>query len=145
MSGVNKAIIIGRLGKDPVPGQTSNGKAFCRFSVATSEKFGKGDQAKEVTEWHNITCFDRLAEICCQYLAKGSLAYFEGRITTTKYTDKGGVERYSTGIIAHAVQFLSSKNGGGAGGAEAAPVAEQYAPAQAAPAQQTFDDDDIPF
>jgi single-strand DNA-binding protein len=101
MSGVNKAIILGRTGQDP----KRSGPAL-KFSVATSEKWkDKHGESQERTEWHNITVFGKLADICEQYVSKGSQVYVEGRIQTDKY-EKDGVTKYSTSIIANTVQFI---------------------------------------
>ena len=107
MSGsVNKAIIIGNLGKDPEVRQTGNGNAVANFSIATSEKFtDKGGQKQERTEWHRIVTFGKTAELCGKYLGKGSSVFVEGRIQTREY-EKDGVKRYSTEIVADNVRFL---------------------------------------
>ena len=104
MAGVNKVILLGRLGKDPEMkyGQSSN-VPVCRFSLATSERSRGGE---EKTEWHNIICFDRLAEIANEYLAKGRQVYIEGRIQTRKWQDQNGNDRYTTEIIANNMQML---------------------------------------
>lgn len=164
---VNKAILIGRLGKDPEIRYSPNGEAIAGVSLATTEVWkDKQGQKQERTEWHNLTFFGRSAEVAGQYLKKGSQIYVEGRIRTEKYTDKQGVERYSTKIMVDSMQMLDSKSGGGNAqsndsyqGGEAsqgyAPPAERAAPANrpapaarpAPPAKQNFDDfdDDIPF
>lgn len=110
MAGVNKVILIGNLGKDPELkfGQTS-GKAVCRFSLATTERWGGEDK----TEWHNIVCFDRTAEIANEYLAKGRQVYVEGRIQTRKWQDQSGQDRYTTEIL---VSNLTMLGGGRQGG-----------------------------
>jgi single-strand DNA-binding protein len=101
MSGVNKAIILGRIGQEP----KRSGPAL-KFSVATSEKWkDKSGEAQERTEWHNVVVFGKLADLCEQYLKKGSQAFIEGRIQTDKY-EKDGVTKYSTSIIANTVQFI---------------------------------------
>ena len=110
MAGVNKAIILGRLGKDPEIRFAPSGMGVCNFSVATSERWKKKDgTTEERTEWHNVVVFDKLAENCAEYLKKGSQVYIEGRIKTEKYDDKEGVTRYATKINAHTVQFLDGK------------------------------------
>lgn len=102
MASVNKVILVGRLGKDPI----QSGPAV-KFSVATSEKWkAKDGQDQERTEWHNVTVWGKLADICKQYLAKGSQVYVEGKLQTDMY-EKDGVKKYSTNIIANTVQFLS--------------------------------------
>ncbi len=118
MAGVNKVIIIGRLGAKPELRTTQGGIAMCSLSVATSESWN--DQAtgerREVTEWHRITMFRRLAEIAAQYLNKGSLVYIEGKLKTRKYQDQNGQDRYATDIIADNMQMLESKNANNGGG-----------------------------
>lgn len=109
--GVNKAIIVGTLGKDPEIRYMANGNAVANISVATSEQWkDKTDGSKqERTEWHRIVIFGKLAEICQQYLKKGQQAYFEGRIQTRKWQDQSGSDRYSTEIVAHEMQLLGSR------------------------------------
>jgi len=109
MLGVNKAIIIGTLGKDPELRKTPNGNSVASFSVATNEKFtdSKG-QKQEKTEWHNIVVWSKLADLCGQYLAKGKDVYLEGKITTRSWEDNNGQKKYTTEIVASTVQFLSS-------------------------------------
>lgn len=102
---INKAIIVGNVGKDPEIRYLANGDAVTSFSVATTWKV-KGE---EQTEWHRITAFGKLAEICGKYLKKGSQVYIEGRLQTSKYTGKDGIERYSTDIIASQMQMLGGK------------------------------------
>ena len=110
MSSLNKVHIIGRLGADPKVRHTKNNTAVATLSVATSEKYkNKDGKLVEKTEWHRITAWGRLAEICQQYLKKGSLAYFEGPIETREWTDKEGVKRYTTEIKALNMQMLDSR------------------------------------
>jgi single-strand DNA-binding protein len=111
---MNKAIIIGNLGKDPEVRYTNNGNAVAQFSVATSERWtDKGGEAQERTDWHNIVVWGKQGENCGQYLSKGSKVCVEGSIRTRNYDDKDGVKRYVTEIIAQRVEFLNSKGGGG--------------------------------
>lgn len=138
MSSINKAMIIGRLGNDPETKYTAGGSAVTSMSVATSEtwKDKTTGERQEKTEWHRVTIFGKLAEIAGEYLRKGSQVYIEGRIQTDKYTDKEGIERYSTKIIANEMRML-----GGKGDSEPRkPLAK---------ASQASDDDDfsdsIPF
>lgn len=138
MSSVNKAIILGNVGKDPEMRYLSDGKAAVSLSVATSSSWkGKDGEKQESTEWHRITAFGKLAEIIGEYVKKGSQIYIEGRIGTRKWTDKAGIERYTTEILADQMQML-----GGRG------EAKQDKPA-AKPAEKAghFDnmDDDIAF
>ncbi len=116
MASVNKVIIVGNLGRDPEVRNMPSGDAIANIAVATSYKSkdrNTGEQ-KELTEWHRIAFFGRLAEIVGQYLKKGSSIYVEGRLQTRKYTDKDGVERYATDIIAESMQMLGNA-GNGAG------------------------------
>ena len=123
MASVNKAIIVGALGRDPESRAMAGGSAVCTISVATSRKWKDkaSGEKREETEWHRITFFDRLAEIAGQYLKKGSPVYVEGRLKTWKYTDKDGVEKYTTEIIATELQLL----GGSGGGPAMAPATAQ--------------------
>ena len=119
MAGVNKAIILGRLGKDPeLRHSQTSGKAVCRFSVATSDRFGNGE---ERTEWHNVVLFDRQAEVASEYLAKGRQVYIEGRIQTRKWQDQDGKDRYTTEIIGQTMQFIGGRSEQGS---------DDYAPSQ---------------
>lgn len=107
---INKAIIVGNLGKDPEVSYTQSGTAVAKFSVATSEKWKdkNSGEMKEKTEWINITAFGRMAEICGEYLTKGRQVYLEGRIQTSSY-EKDGSTRYSTEIIIHVMKMLGQK------------------------------------
>ena len=107
MPALNRVQLIGRLGKDPESKFTPSGKKVVHFSVAVSERWkSREGEAKEYTEWVNVEAWDRLGEVCQEYLKKGSLAYIEGRLKTDKYEDKGGT-RYFTKVVAQGVQFLS--------------------------------------
>lgn len=144
--GINKVILVGYLGNDPDTKYTAAGTAITTISVATSEQWtDKQSGAKqERTEWHRIKFFGRLAEIAGEYLRKGSQVYVEGRLQTDKFTDKEGVERYSTSIIANEMQMLG---GGQRSGERSEPVQRQERPAQAQQRDLVdgFDDEDIPF
>ena len=159
MASVNKVIIVGNLGRDPEIRYMPSGDAIANIAVATSYKSkdkNTGEQ-KELTEWHRISFFGRLAEIVGQYLKKGSSVYVEGRLQTRKYTDKDGVEKYATDIVAETMQMLGGRQGMGGdggmddGGGYDAPPQRQAPPAPAArpapkPAPNFSDmDDDIPF
>jgi len=135
MPSLNKAMIIGRLGKDPELKYSQNGSAYCNFSVATSEtwKDKQSGEKKESTEWHNVVMFGRIAEVAGEYLHKGSLAYFEGPLQTDSY-EKDGVKRYSTKLRCFKMEMLDSKDDGGN---ESAPGAGPHDQSQA--------NDDIPF
>lgn len=110
MAGVNKVIIIGRLGKDPEVRYTPNGQAVANFTVATSENWTDktSGQKQEKTEWHRIVVWGRLAELCRDYLRKGRQVYIDGRLQTRSWDDKDGVKKYTTEIIANGVQFLGT-------------------------------------
>jgi len=173
MASVNKVIIVGNLGKDPEVRYMPSGSAICSVSVATTRQWKdktSGDKQEE-TEWHRITFFDRMAEIAGEYLKKGRSVYVEGRLKTRKYTDKDGVEKYTTEIVATDMQLLGGREGGagggggmGAGGDDMGEAAREpsraAAPRSATPARTAapatrpapktstgFDDmdDDIPF
>lgn len=161
MASVNKVIIVGNLGRDPETRYMPNGEAVTNVAVATTESWkdkSSGDK-KEVTEWHRITFYRKLAEIAGQYLKKGSSVYVEGRLQTRKWTDKDGVERYTTEIIADTMQMLGGRPGAGGGapmdddyGSSAPAAPRQNAGSGAArpasrPAASNFNDmdDDIPF
>jgi len=115
---VNKVILIGNLGQDPEIRYTQSGTAVATLSLATTEKFKEKDgQVKEQTEWHRIVAWSRLAEVCGEYLHKGSKVYIEGKLQTRKYTDQNGVEKYTTEVIAREMKMLSPRgDGGGSGG-----------------------------
>ncbi len=164
MASVNKVIIVGNLGRDPEIRYMPSGDAIANIAVATSYKSkdkNTGEQ-KELTEWHRISFFGRLAEIVGQYLKKGSSVYVEGRLQTRKYTDKDGVEKYATDIVAETMQMLGGRQGLGGGdnmddgGGYDAPAQRQAPQRQAPqapaarpapkPAPNFSDmDDDIPF
>ena len=113
---VNKVILVGNLGADPEVRYTQSGTAVATFNVATSERWkGQDGQMQEQTEWHRIVTWSKLAEICGEYLHKGSKVYIEGKIQTRKWQDKDGVERYTTEIVARDMKMLSPKGEGGGG------------------------------
>lgn len=103
MPSVNRAILVGHLGRDPELRYTPNGMPLCKFSIATTEKY----KDQETTTWHNIVAWNKTAEICAQYLKKGAAVYVEGRISNRKYQDQSGNDRYVSEIVAERVQFLS--------------------------------------
>lgn len=163
--GVNKVILVGNLGADPETRYTANGGAIATIKVATSEswKDKQTGENQERTEWHRVKFFGRLAEIAGEYLRKGRQVYIEGSLRTDKYTDKEGVERYTTDIIASEMQMLGGPGGaeggggGGGGGGSRGPSERPQrsgggAPAQSArpeprreaPPPDDFEDD-IPF
>ena len=112
MASLNKAIIIGHLGRDPETRYMTDGSPVTNFSVATTEtwKDKTSGEKKEATEWHRINAFGKLAEICGQYLKKGSLVYLEGKMTSRKWTDKDGAERISFEIRADQMTMLGGKS-----------------------------------
>lgn len=118
MASVNKVIIVGNLGRDPETRYMPNGEAVTNIAVATTESWKDKNtgEKKELTEWHRITFYRKLAEIAGQYLKKGSQIYVEGRLQTRKWQDKEGVERYTTEIIADTMQMLGGRQGAGGGG-----------------------------
>jgi len=160
MASVNKVILIGNLGRDPETRYTTGGDAVTNLRIATSEQWkDKSGEKQEKTEWHTVVLFGRQAEVAGEYLKKGRSVYIEGRLQTRKWTDKEGVEKYSTEIVADRMQLLGGRGEGGSGGdAEfsggggGAPRregagGEKRAPAGGAPAKKGVDDfdDDIPF
>lgn len=143
MASVNKVILIGNLGRDPEMRYLTTGEAVVNLSIATTDKFkGRDGQAREVTEWHRVGFFGRIAEVCAEYLRKGSQVYVEGSLRTRKYTDSDGAERYVTEIRGDRMQMLG-----------AAPQRQSAQPAAPSPATTRqggaghFDDlaDDIHF
>ena len=164
MASVNKVILIGNLGRDPEVRYAPSGSAICNVAIATSRnwKDKTSGERQEETEWHRVVFYDRLAEIAGEYLKKGRPVYVEGRLKTRKWTDKDGVEKYTTEIVADQMQLLGSREGMGGGdeggggggysrtgGGEGRPAARPSAPAAkpAAKSSTGFDDmdDDIPF
>ena len=174
--GINKVIIVGNLGADPETRYTGNGTAITSIRIATSENWTdkQSGEKQERTEWHRVKLFGRLAEIAGEYLKKGRQVYIEGSLRTDKYTDKDGIERFSTDIIAAEMQMLGgnaeggmggggggnfqrSQGGGGGGqrqggyggGGQQSRGGDNYGNQQrqsAPPVQNnSFDDDDIPF
>ena len=107
MSGVNKVIIVGRLGADPEVKQISSGNTVATLSVATSETWNdRNGQRQERTEWHRVVVWGKTAELCGKYLSKGRQVYLEGRLQTRSWEDQQGQKRYTTEIVANTVQFL---------------------------------------
>ena len=148
MASVNKVIVVGNLGQDPEMKYMPNGEAVTNITVATTEswKDKTSGEKKEITEWHRITFYRKLAEIAGQYLKKGSSVYVEGKLQTRKWTDKENIERYITGIIADSMQMLGGKTE-----SHQDYVAEITKPVAKAPVTQNhstphrLQDDDIPF
>jgi single-strand DNA-binding protein len=137
---VNKVILIGNLGQDPELRYTSAGVAVTTFTLATNESWKDQDgNTQERTQWHNLVAWRKLAEICGEYLKKGSRIYAEGRLQYRNYDDKNGVKRYITEIVLDQMMMLDSKGMAQSGGSNAA--------AAAAPPDETGPDkvDDLPF
>ena len=109
MASINKAIIVGNLGNDPEIRYSSGGDAIANMNIATTDSWkDKEGRKQEKTEWHRVTMFGKLAEICGEYLKKGSQVYIEGKLQTRKWTDKSNIERYTTEIVADRMQMLGS-------------------------------------
>ena len=139
---INKAILVGNLGRDPEVSYTPSGMAVAKFSIATSERWKDKNtgEMQERTEWHRITAFGRLGEICGEYLSKGRQVYIEGRIQTSSW-EKDGITRYTTEIIASDMKMLGTR-----GPAETYSPSEPPAgPEYAEPPRGETEDDDIPF
>jgi single-strand DNA-binding protein len=146
---VNKVILLGRLGKDPDIRSLPNGNEVVSLSVATSEtwKDKNTGERQERTEWHRVSFFGPRAEVIAKYFNKGSEIYIEGRLQTRKWTDKEGIERYSTDIVGNAFSFTGgSTQEGGDREEERRPARSggRDAPTNTKPAKDEFDDD-IPF
>ena len=157
MASVNKVILIGNLGRDPETRYTTGGDAVTNLRIATTDTWkDKAGEKQERTEWHTVVLFGRQAEIAGEYLKKGRPVYIEGRLQTRKWTDKEGVEKYSTEVVGDRMQLLGSREGGGGGDAEFAGgggsakregggSAGAAKPAGAAKKNVDDFDDDIPF
>lgn len=150
MASVNKVILIGNLGKDPETRYMSNGDAVTNITLATTDTWkDKNGEKQEKTEWHRVTFYRKLAEIAGEYLKKGRPVYIEGRLETRKWTDKSGVERYTTDIIASDMKMLGNRSGSGSFEStsdqeEGGSISSRSASAKSS---SGFDDmdDDIPF
>ena len=143
MAGINKVILIGRLGRDPEVRYTPDGTAVANFSIATSEEWkdkATGEK-RERTEWHKIVAWRKLGELCGEYLSKGRQVYIEGRLQTRDWQDRDGNKRYTTEIVATDVQFLGPKESAGQSGGYDGPPPFGPEP----PDMGSSDDDDIPF
>jgi single-strand DNA-binding protein len=153
MKSVNKVILIGRLGRDPEMKYTGTGTPFCRFSIATDDSWTDktSGERQERTEWHNIVVWDRLAEICNEYLRKGRLVYIEGALQTREWDDQEGNKRKITEVRARDMVLLGSpQSEGGGGGSQQRRT--MSAGSSAAPSGGSenggappITDDDIPF
>ena len=139
---LNQVSLIGNVGQDPDIRYASNGNAIANFSLATTEKWTKDGERQEKTEWHRISAFGKLAEIIENYVNSGDKLFVQGKLQTRKWTDKEGVERYSTEIVINTMDML-----GGKGGQQSAPqqTAPRRDPAAVAAQAAVPDDDEIPF
>jgi len=144
MAGLNKVILIGNLGKDPVLRYTPDGTPVCNFSIATSDKWNDKNtgEKREKTEWHRIVAWRRLGEICGEYLSKGRQVYIEGKLQTRSW-EKDGVTRYTTEIVASDVQFLGKRTD--VYNDPTPPVPDKAPLEQPVLYAVPIDDDDIPF
>lgn len=143
MASVNKAILIGNLGRDPEMRYTPNGQAVTKFSIATTEKFkDKNGERQERTTWHNIVAWGRQAEVANEFLSKGKPVYIEGRIENRSYDDKDGNKRYISEVVVQRMQFLGSKGESTGGGFDQTPP--QSSPDDF-PTGESAQDDDLPF
>ena len=144
MSGVNKVILIGNLGADPELRYTPSGRAVVNFNLATSRTWNNRDGEKqEETEWHRIVAWDKLAEICGEYLKKGAQTYVEGRLQTRSWEDKNGVKRYTTEAVVSEMRMLGSRQDTGSSDSSKSSDTSSPPP-ETLPS--TFEaDDDLPF
>ncbi|MEQ9377828.1 MAG: single-stranded DNA-binding protein [Imperialibacter sp.] len=143
MSGVNKVILLGNLGKDPEIRHLENGRAVTNFTLATSEVY-KNKEGNKVTntEWHNVVLWTPLAEVAEKYLKKGNQVYIEGKITTRSYDDKDGNKRYITEVVGREMTLVGGRPDGGGGSSEQ----QNSGSSQPAPvAAEPTDLDDLPF
>lgn len=144
MASLNKVMLIGNLGQDPDVRYTQSGQPVANFNIATNERWTNKQtgNAEERTEWHRIVVWGKLAELCKEYLHKGSTVFVEGRLQTRDWTDKDGNKRYTTEVVAQNVKFIGRRDEAGASPLPAASVPS--APQEDGP--PPFDqDDDIPF
>jgi single-strand DNA-binding protein len=141
MAGMNKVMLIGNVGKDPEMRYTANGKAVTTFSVAVNRNFQSPEgERREETDWFDVVTWDKLAELCSQFLQKGRQAYVEGRLHTRSWEGQDGQKRYKTEVVAQTVLFLGSGGGGAGGNSRAMEHYDEPAAAGAA-----VDPDDLPF
>jgi single-strand DNA-binding protein len=139
---VNKVILIGRLGKDPEMRFTPSGKAVTNFTLATNENWtDQSGERQERTEWHRIVTWGKLAENCAKLLSKGKQVYIEGRLQTRQWDDRDGNKRYTTEIVANAMQILTPVEGGG--DRSFSDEGSEHGPGDAMPGSPEFDD--VPF
>ncbi|HIG45439.1 MAG TPA: single-stranded DNA-binding protein [candidate division Zixibacteria bacterium] len=147
MSGVNKVILIGNLGADPELRYTPSGRAVVNFNLATSRTWNNRDGEKqEETEWHRIVAWDKLAEICGEYLKKGAQTYVEGRLQTRSWEDKNGVKRYTTEAVVSEMRMLGSRQDTGSSGSSDSSKSSDTSSPPPENLPSTFEaDDDLPF
>ena len=160
MAGINKVILIGRLGQDPEVRYMTDGTAVANFSIATSDEWKDKEtgEKRERTEWHRIVAWRRLGEICGEYLSKGRQVYVEGRLQTRSWEDKDGNKRYTTEIVASDIQFLGGRDTGDGRDRDTGDGRDRdtgdgnrfdHTPGPSVPSEPAFpesqDDDDIPF
>ncbi|MCB0755377.1 MAG: single-stranded DNA-binding protein [Flavobacteriales bacterium] len=149
MSGVNKVILVGRLGADPEVRTLESGTKVSSIRLATSERYkDRNGQQQESTEWHNVVLWRGLADVTEKYLKKGDQVYIEGKIKTRKWTDKDGNDRYSTDIVADEMTMLGGAGGGNSSGGNSSGGGSSVAPNQVnEPQASSLDDidDDLPF
>ena len=150
--GINKVVLIGNLGQDPELRYTGSGTAVCNMRLATNESYkDSSGQLVEKTEWHNVVTWARLAEICGEYLKKGSQVYFEGSLQTRSYDDRDGNTRYVTEVKAREMMMLSGRGEGSGGGSSYTPAAAASKPKAAPVVSDNGDnysfepDDELPF
>ena len=145
MAGVNKAILIGNLGRDPELRYTQSGQAVVNFSIATSENWNdKNGERQERTEWHRIVAWGKTGELCAQYLKKGRTVYIEGRLQTREWEDREGQKRTTTEINAQTVTFIGGRgDGDGGAGAGAGPGGGTGSEPSESPGPPPADD--VPF
>lgn len=146
MSGVNKVILVGRLGKDPEVRNLENGASVANFTLATSESYKDKTtgEKKELTEWHNIVLWRGLAEIAAKYLHKGDMIYVEGRLRTRSW-EKEGVTRYTTEIVGDNMTMLSTRRDGGTGAEQRPSAPSSAGTPQSEPKSSGEGADDLPF
>lgn len=148
--GINKVILVGNLGQDPEVRYTGSGAAVANISIATSERWKdkQSGEMKDVTEWHRVVLFSRLAEIAGEYLKRGSKVYLEGKLRTRKWQDAQGADRTTTEILADNLQMLDRRGDDLSGFDQTPPASTEkpsMKPAAPSPEQDVLADDDIPF
>lgn len=146
MSGVNKVILVGRLGKEPEVRNLDNGAIVANFSIATSESYKDRTtgEKKEITEWHNIVLWRGLAEIAQKYVHKGDLVYIEGKLRTRSW-EKDGVTRYTTEVVADNMTMLGSRGGGGSSSGDMGTRSTERVSSESYSAPADNSTDDLPF